>query len=109
MEAQELLDTWLGHFFLGKAYLEAEEFPQAYSEFEQCLKRRGEATSVFLNDLPSFHYFPPLHYYLGRAQEGLGSEAANESYAEFLRIKEKDDGSDPMVQDARRRAENLSD
>lgn len=107
LEAQEQLDTWIGHFLLGKAYLEAEEFPQAYSEFEQCLKRLGEATSVFLNDLPSFHYFPPLQYYLGRAQEGLGSDAASESYSEFLKIKEKDEGTDPLVKDARRRLDSL--
>jgi len=107
-EAQEQLDTWLGHFLLGQAYLEAGEFPQAYSEFEQCLKRRGEVTSVFLNDLPSLRYLPSLYYYLGRAQEGLESDAAKESYDQFLRIKEKDDGSDPMVQDVRRRAEALS-
>jgi serine/threonine protein kinase/tetratricopeptide (TPR) repeat protein len=107
-EAQNQLDTWFGHFLLGRAYLEAGEFPQAYSEFEQCLKRRGEATSVFLNDLPTLRYLPSLYYYLGRAQEELGSEAALESYREFLSIKEKDDGNDPMVQDARRRANALS-
>lgn len=69
-EAQELLDTWLGRFDLGRAYLEAGAFTEAYSELEQCVKRRGEATAVFLDDLPTFHYFPPVYYYLGRAQEG---------------------------------------
>jgi serine/threonine protein kinase/tetratricopeptide (TPR) repeat protein len=107
-EAQEQLDTWFGHFLLGRAYLEAGEFPQAYSEFELCLKRRGEATSVFLNDLPTLRYLPSLYYYLGRAQEGLGSEAALESYTQFLTIKEKDDGSDPLVKDARSRVDALS-
>lgn len=102
-EAQDKLDTWLGRFFLGRAYLDAEAFTQAYTEFEMCLKRRGEAASVFLNDLPSFRYLPPLYYYLGRAQEGLGSEAAAESFRKFLKIKEKDDGRDPMVEDARKR------
>lgn len=106
-EAHGQLDTWLGHFLLGRTYLEAKEFPQAYAEFELCLKRKGEAASVFLNDLPSFHYLPPLYYYLGLAQEGLESEAASQSYGEFLKIKEKDDGSDPMVADARRRLDNL--
>jgi tetratricopeptide (TPR) repeat protein/tRNA A-37 threonylcarbamoyl transferase component Bud32 len=106
-EAQGQLDTWLGHFLLGKTYLEAKGFPQAYAEFEQCLKRKGEAASVFLNDLPSFHYLPPLYYYLGLAQEGLESEAASQSYGEFLKIKGKDDGSDPMVEDARRRLDIL--
>ncbi|MCK4786095.1 MAG: tetratricopeptide repeat protein, partial [Desulfobacteraceae bacterium] len=106
-EAQDLLDMWLGHFLLGRAYLEAEAFTQAYSEFEQCMKRRGEAASVFLNDLPSLRYLPLLYYYLGRAQEGLGSNAAKDSYQKFLKIKENDDGSDPMVDDARNRLNNF--
>lgn len=102
-EAKDSIDTWIGHFFLGRAYLQAEDYTAAYSEFETCLKRGGEAASVFLNDLPTYHYLTPVYYYLGRAQEGLGSEAASESYNRFLKIKEKDDGSDPMVEDARRR------
>ena len=107
-EAQGLVDTWLGHFALGRAYLMAEQFTEAYSEFETCLNRRGEVTSIFLNDLPSFRHFPQIHYYLGRAQEGLSSPKASESYQEFLRIKEKSDASpgDPMVQDARKRLSN---
>jgi len=105
--AEDSIDTWIGHFFLGRAYLQAEDFTAAYSEFETCLKRSGEVASVFLNDLPTYHYLPPVYYYLGRAQEGLGSEAASDSYNKFLKIKEKDDGSDLMVKDARRRLDNL--
>ena len=106
-EAKDIIDSWIGHLFLGRAYLQAEDYTAAYSEFETCLKRGGEAASVFLNDLPTYHYLPPIYYYLGRAQEGLGSEAASDSFNRFLKIKEKDDGSDPLVQDARRRLENL--
>jgi tetratricopeptide (TPR) repeat protein len=106
-EAKDIIDSWIGHLFLGRAYLQAEDYTAAYSEFETCLKRGGEAASVFLNDLPTYHYLPPVYYYLGRAQEGLGSEAASDSYQRFLKIKEKGDGSDPMVQDIRRRLENL--
>jgi tetratricopeptide (TPR) repeat protein len=101
-EAQSQVDTWLGHFLLGKAYLKGEAFTEAYSEFETCLKRQGEAASVFLNDLPSFRYLPPVYYYLGRAQEGLESDAASASYQKFLQIKQKGDG-DWMVEDARQR------
>jgi tetratricopeptide (TPR) repeat protein len=46
-EANALLDTWLGRFDLGRAYLEAGAFPQADSEFDRCLKRRGEALALF--------------------------------------------------------------
>ena len=106
-EAQASTDTWLGHFALGRAFLEGEEYIEAHSEFDLCLKRYGETTSIFLNDFPSFHYFLPVHYYYGRTQEALNSPGAKESYERFLKLKEKDDGSDPMVEDARCRLDNL--
>ena len=42
-EATTLLDTWIGRFDLGRAYLAAGAYPQADSEFDRCLKRSGEA------------------------------------------------------------------
>ncbi|MBA7613498.1 Serine/threonine-protein kinase PknD [subsurface metagenome] len=105
-ESQKLLNTWLVHFSLGKAFLEAEAYAQAHQEFELCFKRRGEATSVFFTDVPSYYYFPPVYYYLGRASEGLGSPAAADSYQKFLQIKLKGD-DDWMVEEARRRFKNL--
>jgi hypothetical protein len=32
------------------------------------MKRRGEATAVFLDEVPSYRYLPPVYYYLGRAR-----------------------------------------
>lgn len=101
-EAQKLTDTWLGHFDLGRAYLDLGAFTEASSEFDLCLKRRGEATSVFLDDVPSYHWLPPVYYYQGRAREGLNSPGAADSYKTFLAIKEKGAG-DPLVADAHRR------
>ena len=102
-EAQKLADTWLGHFDLGRAYLDVGAFTEASSEFDVCLNRRGEATSVFLDDVPSYHLLPPVYYYQGRAREGLNSPGASESYKTFLSIKEKGAG-DPLLADAQRRA-----
>jgi tetratricopeptide (TPR) repeat protein len=101
-EAQKQADTWLGRFHLGRAYLDAGAFAEADSDFEVCLKRRGEAAAAFLDDVPTYRYLPPVHYYLGRAKEGLKSPGAADSYRTFLAIKEKGDG-DPLVADARRR------
>ena len=42
-EGNALLDTWIGHYTLGRAYLEAGAFAQADSEFDRCVTRRGEA------------------------------------------------------------------
>jgi len=101
-EAQKLLDTWIGRFLLGAAYLEAGAFAEAHSEFDLCTKRRGEAAVLFRDDSPTAWLVPPMHYYLGRAQEGLKSPGAAESYRAFLAIREKG-GDDPLVTDARRR------
>ena len=102
LEAQKLADTWLGHYNLGRAYLDAAAFTEASSEFDVCLKRRGEATSIFLDDVPSYHVLPAVYYYQGRAREGLNSPGAAESYKTFLAIKEKGAG-DPLVADATKR------
>ena len=106
-EAQIILDTWLGRFALGRALLELEAYPDAHSELGVCLNRRGEATSIFFDGVPSYHVLPPIYYYLGRAQEGLGSAAASESYQKFLEIKGKEDWGDPLVKDAQKRLDNL--
>ncbi|MGB5815047.1 MAG: protein kinase, partial [Thermoanaerobaculia bacterium] len=101
-DAQRQIDTWLGRVFLGRAYLEAEAFTEAHSELDEAIRRRGEATAVFLDDVPSLHYLPAVYYYLGRAQEGVGSPAAADSYRTFLAIKEAGDRN-PLIADARRR------
>jgi len=99
--AQKISNTWLGHFYLGKAYLQNGSFTEADSEFEACLKRRGEASAVFLDDVPTFRLLPAVYYYLGRAQEGLKSPAAAESYRTFLQMQPQ--GGGELITDARRR------
>jgi tetratricopeptide (TPR) repeat protein len=102
-EANGMLDTWIGHFDLGRAYLEAGAFPQADSEFDRCIKRRGEALSLFLDEEPTFGYFPPVYYYQGLVKEGLNSSKAVESFRAYLDIRGKST-EDPLVPDARKRA-----
>jgi tetratricopeptide (TPR) repeat protein/predicted Ser/Thr protein kinase len=104
-EAQRLTDSWLARFDSSRAYLEAGSFTEAHDDLEACLKRRGEATAVFLDDVPTYRLFPPVYYYLGRAQEGLKSPAAAESYKTFIGIKASST-EDPLVADARRRVGN---
>jgi tetratricopeptide (TPR) repeat protein len=102
-DAQRLADTWLGRVDLGRAYLAAGAYTEASSEFEIALRRRGEASAVFLDDLPTFRYLPGVYYDLGRAQEGLKSPAAYQSFTTFLEIKKNGDQI-PLVADAQRRA-----
>jgi tetratricopeptide (TPR) repeat protein len=101
-EAKKLADTWMGRFDLGRAYVALEAFAEAGSELETCIKRRGEATALFLDEVPTYHLFPPVYYYLGRAQGGLKSPAAVDSYKAFLAMKQKSD-KDPLAADARHR------
>jgi len=101
-KANALLDSWIGHFDLGRAYLDAGAFIEANSEFDRCIKRRGEALALFLDEEPTFGYFPPVHYYQGRAREGLKSAAFAESYRTYLAIRGRSN-EDPFVPDARRR------
>jgi predicted Zn-dependent protease len=100
-KAQKISNSWLGHLYLGKAYLQNGSFTEADSEFELCLKRRGEASAVFLDDSPTLRLVPPVYYYLARAQEGLKSPAAAESYRTFLKMQPE--GSGTLADDARHR------
>jgi eukaryotic-like serine/threonine-protein kinase len=102
-EAQSLADSWLGRYGLGRAHLDAGDYAAAEQEFDRCLrKRNGEATNVLMDDVPTYRLIAPARYYMGRAQEGLGSAAAADSYKAFLAIKEKGD-EQGLVADARRR------
>jgi tetratricopeptide (TPR) repeat protein len=105
--AQKTADLWLVHFILGRAYVEAGRFPEAIAEFENCVRRRGEATAIFLDDVPSIRYLATLPYWQGRAQEGLGLSAqAATNYKQFLSIREA--ANDALVKDARARAAKLT-
>jgi tetratricopeptide (TPR) repeat protein len=102
-EANTLLDTWIGHLDLGRAYLEAGAFTQADSEFDRCLKRRGEALALFLDEEPTYGYLPPVYYYQGRVREGLNNAGFADSYRAYLEIRGKST-EDPLLPDLRRRA-----
>jgi tetratricopeptide (TPR) repeat protein len=100
--ANNLLDTWIGHYDLGRAYLEAGAFTEADSEFDTCLKRKGEAIELFMDNVPTYAYFPPVDYYEGRAREGLKSEGFADFYKTYLTIRGQSP-EDPLAADARHR------
>jgi tetratricopeptide (TPR) repeat protein/predicted Ser/Thr protein kinase len=106
-EANKLLDTWIGRFDLGRAYVEAGAFEEATSEFDRCVTRRGETLALFLDEAPTYGYFPPVYYYLGRAEQGLGSSGAANSYWKFVSIQDKGDGG-ALFQDAKKRLADLT-
>ena len=87
---------------LGRAYLAAEQYPQADSEFDRCLKRRGEAFALGLDEEPTYAYFPPVLYYQGRVREALKSTRFADSYRAYLSLRGKSK-EDAIAADARKR------
>jgi eukaryotic-like serine/threonine-protein kinase len=100
--ANNLMDTWIGRFELGRAYLEAGAFTEADSEFDQCVKRRGEAIELFMDNVPTYAWFPPVYYYQGHVREGMKSDGFAEFYKTYLSIRGPS-SDDPLVPEIRRR------
>jgi tetratricopeptide (TPR) repeat protein len=101
-DANNLLDTWIGRFELGRGYLEAGAFTEADSQFDQCTKRRGEAIELFMDNVPTYAYFPPVYYYEGRVREGMKSDGFADFYRTYLSIRGQS-AEDPLASDARHR------
>jgi len=101
-EANQLLDTWIGRFDLGRAYFEAGALTEADSEFDRCLKRRGEAVELFMDDMPTYSYVPLVYYYEGRVHEGLKSPDSADFYRSYLNVRSKST-EDPLVAEIRHR------
>ena len=100
--ANNLLDTWIGRLSLGRAYVEAGMFVEADSELDRCMKRKGEALELFMDNVPTFGYFPPVFYYEGRVHQELKSASYADWYHSYMAIREKA-GEDPLLSDVRHR------
>ena len=98
-EAQRLADLWIVRYLKGVAYVGAQAYAEALSEFELCEKRRGEATAVFLDDVPTYRYMVPLSYWLGRTHYGLGArDAATRHFNRYLSLRSP--ATDAFAKDA---------
>ena len=103
-EANKQFDTWIGHFDLGRAYLETEGAERrADSEFDDCLKRRGEALSLFIDEEPTYGYLPIVYYYQGLGRQKIGTAGYRDSYKQYLSIR-GNSTEDRLVKDVRARA-----
>jgi len=98
--AIQLADLWLIRYYRGLAYFEGGFMAEALDEFQLCDARRGEATAIFLDDLPTWRYMSELPYWTGRAELALGmTESGVQRLERFLSYRQ--DG--PLVADARSR------
>jgi eukaryotic-like serine/threonine-protein kinase len=102
LDANNMLDMWLVHFNLGRAYLEAGDFVLADSEFDLCITRRGEALTV-MDEGPQYGFFPIVYYYQGRVREEMKTASFADSYRKYLEIR-GESKEDPLVPEARKRA-----
>lgn len=100
-DAVGLADLWMIRYELGRTYLEAGFLAEALSEFIGCNERRGEATAVFFDDMPSYRYLATLPYWTSRAQQELGMQSSSRrGYEAFLSLRPE---GGPLAEDARRR------
>lgn len=101
-------DTWLARFTLGQTYALADYQAEALGEFKQCEDRLGEATALFLDDIPTFHYSAPLYLWLAKTKQQLGmSREATADYERYLDLRVATDASQLTI-DARTRLEKIS-
>ena len=85
--ARKLADLWLVRYVSGHAYFQRGDYLEASAEFTKCQERRGEATAVFLDDLPTFRYYAPCPTGWARARDARLD--ARTQYQEFLRSAER--------------------
>ena len=52
--AQELADTWLGTRLKGDVFAALGQTDAARGEYDKCIRRKGEATALYFDDIPSY-------------------------------------------------------
>ncbi len=60
---------------------------------------------LFLDNVPTYGYFPAVYYYQGRVREGMKSSGFADSYRSYLAIR-GNSNEDPLAADARKRLGN---
>ena len=69
-----------------------------------CITRKGEATAVYLDDVPTWRLIAPVYYYRGISRTALkSSTGAAEAFRTFLEFKNGGDDQNALVADARKR------
>ncbi len=108
LSASNKTDMWLVRFELGKVYVAAGAHAEALSEFELCQKRIGETTSLYLDDLPTFHRSVELLYWLGRTQHEMGISGASIDNLKSFLSHAPVNSRDLLVSDAQSRLGTLT-
>jgi tetratricopeptide (TPR) repeat protein len=96
-------DTWMTRYLLGRAYVQAGEYQDADREFDNCERRKGEATAIYIDDVPTWRLIAPLYYYTGTARAALKRSTAADSFRTFVELKRDGDEKSALVADAEKR------
>jgi len=102
-DSLKISDTWMTHYLLGRAYLLAQEYEAADREFDTCDRRKGEATAVYVDDVPTWRLMAPLYYYTGITRANLKRATAADSLRTFVELKRGGDEKSSLVADAEKR------
>ena len=73
--ARKLADLWLGRLMSGIAYETFGHHVEARDELDICAHRLGEASALFLDDIPSFRYTRALRDWQQRVRGGAQAPA----------------------------------
>ena len=60
----------------------------------------------FMDDAPTYGFFPLVYYYVGRVREALKSAGYTDSYRMYLNLRGKA-AEDPLLSEVRRRIQQL--
>jgi tetratricopeptide (TPR) repeat protein len=101
--ALKIADTWMGRYLLGRAYLLANSYEDADREFDTCERRKGEATAIYIDDVPTWRVIAPLYYYTGIVRAELKRSTAADSLRTFVELKKGGDEKSSLVADAEKR------
>ena len=97
-----MFDTWIGNS-IGRAALAAGATTQADSAFDACLNaRRGEAIALFVDEEPTFAYWPQGYYYQGLVRDALHNAGAADLSRSYLSLRAQST-ADPLVNHIRDR------
>ena len=103
-QSLKLVDSWQTRYLLGRAYLVAEAYTEADAEFDACVSRKGEATAVYLDDVPTWRLMAPVYYYRGVTRSALKSiSGATDAFKTFVEFKSGGDENSALVADAQKR------
>jgi len=103
-QSLKVADSWQTRYLLGRAYLAAEAYTEADAEFDACVTRKGEATAVYLDDVPTWRLMAPVYYYRGITRTALKSTSgASDAFRTFVEFKKGGDEKSSLVADAEKR------